>query len=158
MSKVRSPHRWILTLAVLHRGHTAAGAAQAADRLPSAALQVLARLFEPFAAWMAPRYQAAVVKELKKYGLRYEDLYDPQYDLDVDEALKRLPQAVVDARNQRLKRASDISMKHSELPAEVQAVQKPLEGYMGDVLDLVRLENVERAELGTGRPYERHLP
>lgn len=30
---------------------------------------------------MAPRYQAVVAKELRKYGLRYEDLYDPQYDL-----------------------------------------------------------------------------
>ncbi len=30
---------------------------------------------------------------------------------DVDEALKRLPQDVVDARNQRLKRACDINMK-----------------------------------------------
>ena len=38
-------------------------------------------MFEPLVAWMAPRYQAVVVKELKKYGLRYEDLYDPELDL-----------------------------------------------------------------------------
>ena len=31
--------------------------------------------------WMAVRYQAAVAKELKKYGLRYEDLYDPLLDM-----------------------------------------------------------------------------
>lgn len=43
--------------------------------------QVLAKVFDPLVAWMAPRYQAAVGKELVKYGLRYEDLYDPQYDL-----------------------------------------------------------------------------
>lgn len=30
---------------------------------------------------------------------------------DVDEALKRLPQEVLDQRNQRLKRACDINMK-----------------------------------------------
>lgn len=30
---------------------------------------------------MAPRYQAVVGAELRKYGLRYEDLYDPQLDL-----------------------------------------------------------------------------
>jgi ubiquinol-cytochrome c reductase subunit 7 len=107
---------------------------------------------------MAPRYQAAVGHELKKFGLRYEDLYDPQRDLDVDEALRRLPQDVVDARNQRLKRAIDISMKHSELPKEMQEKQTPFVEYMKDTLDLVRLENKERAELGTGRPYERHLP
>ena len=41
-----------------------------------------------------------------------------------------MPQEVVDARNQRLKRASDISMKHSELPAELQAKQTPYEHYL----------------------------
>ena len=43
--------------------------------------QALAKLFDPLVAWMAPRYQAVVARELKKYGLRYEDLYDPQLDL-----------------------------------------------------------------------------
>lgn len=107
---------------------------------------------------MAPRYQAVVGKELKKYGLRYEDLYDPQMDLDVDEALKRLPQDVVDARNQRLKRAIDISMKHSELPKDMQEKQTPFQMYLEDTLELIKLEGEERAELGAGSPYERHLP
>ena len=39
------------------------------------------KLFEPALEWMAIRYQAAVAKELKKYGLRYEDLYDPLLDM-----------------------------------------------------------------------------
>ncbi|GAB4817839.1 hypothetical protein N2152v2_004885 [Parachlorella kessleri] len=118
----------------------------------------LSRLFEPAYAWMATRYQAALSKQLVKYGLRYEDLYDPQQDLDVDEALKRLPQEVVDARNQRLKRASDISMKHSELPKEMQKLQTPFEHYMKDALEQVRLENEERIELNTSKPYDRQLP
>jgi len=107
---------------------------------------------------MAPRYQAAVGKELMKYGLRYEDLYDPQYDLDVDETLRRLPQEVVDARNQRLKRAIDINMKHSELPKDMQEKQTPYNFYLSDTLDLVKLEGKERAELGAGSAYERHIP
>lgn len=118
----------------------------------------LMRLLEPLAALVAPRYQAAVGAELKRYGLRYEDLYDPQLDLDVDEALRRLPASAVDARNQRLKRASDISMKHSELPAEMQAAQTPFAEYAEETLALVRAERAERAEIGTGLPYERHLP
>jgi hypothetical protein len=150
---------------------------------------------------MAPRYQAVVGRELKKYGLRYEDLYDPQMDLvsalvdvacphdswlvvsaslqeepgaaaghqrpskkqlcsphqasrapaclparpthrlnpmlqDVDEALKRLPQDMLDARNQRLRRASDLNMKHSELPKELQQLQTPFELYVKDTLDV----------------------
>lgn len=47
----------------------------------SSAPQALAKLFDPLVAWMAPRYQAVVGRELRKYGLRYEDLYDPQMDL-----------------------------------------------------------------------------
>jgi ubiquinol-cytochrome c reductase subunit 7 len=52
--------------------------------------------------------------------LRYDDLYDDLYDLDVKEALARLPKAETDARNQRLKRAIDQSMKHTYLPKEIQ--------------------------------------
>ena len=107
---------------------------------------------------MAPRYQAAVGKELKKYGLRYDDLFDPQHDLDVEEALRRMPQEVVDARNQRLKRALDLSMKHSALPKEIQEKQTPFNSYLTETLELVKLEGEERAEIGTGQPYQRHLP
>ena len=55
---------------------------------------------------------------------------------DVDEALKRLPQDVLDARNQRLRRASDLSLKHSELPKELQQLQTPFELYVKDTLDV----------------------
>lgn len=55
-----------------------------------------------------------------KSGLRYDDLYDPYYDLDVKEALNRLPREIVDARNQRLKRAIDLSMKHEYLHENLQ--------------------------------------
>jgi hypothetical protein len=53
-------------------------------------------------------------------GLRYDDLYDDLNDLDIKEALNRLPQQEVDARNQRLKRAMDCSMKHAYLPKDLQ--------------------------------------
>ena len=77
---------------------------------------------------------------------------------DVEEALRRLPQEVVDARNQRLKRGIDINMKHAELAPELQAVQTPLEAYLEDTLAQVKLEKAERQALGAGMPYERHLP
>lgn len=47
-------------------------------------------------------------------------MYDPYYDLDVKEALNRLPREIVDARNQRLKRAMDLSLKHVYLPEDLQ--------------------------------------
>ena len=43
--------------------------------------------------------QAAVGAELKKYGLRYDDLLDPTNNLDVNEAMRRLPQEVRRARS-----------------------------------------------------------
>ncbi|PKH69519.1 hypothetical protein CRG98_050114, partial [Punica granatum] len=68
--------------------------------------------------------------------LRYDDLYDPYYDLDVKETLNRLPTEIVDARNQRLKRAMDLSMKHEYLPENLQAMQTPFRGYLKDMLAL----------------------
>ncbi|KAL5684156.1 hypothetical protein ACJX0J_010541, partial [Zea mays] len=68
--------------------------------------------------------------------LRYDDLYDPYFDLDIKEALGRLPREVVDARIQRLKRAMDLSMKHQYLPEDLQAQQVPFRGYLGDMLAL----------------------
>ncbi|KAG8090681.1 hypothetical protein GUJ93_ZPchr0011g27258 [Zizania palustris] len=48
---------------------------------------------------------------LSLYPLRYDDLYDPKHDLDIKEVLEGLPREVVDAQHQRLKRATDLSMK-----------------------------------------------
>lgn len=63
-------------------------------------------------------------RKLKNEGLRYDDLYDPIYDLDIKEALSRLPHEIVDAL-QRLKRAMDLSMKHEYLPDSLQVLPSP---------------------------------
>ena len=43
---------------------------------------------------------------------------------------------MLDARNQRLRRASDLNMKHSELTKEMQQLQTPFELYVKDALDV----------------------
>ncbi|CAA0839610.1 Cytochrome b-c1 complex subunit 7-2 [Striga hermonthica] len=43
-----------------------------------------------------------------------------KYDLDVKEALNRLPKEIVDAKNRRLKSAMDLSMKHDYLLEDLQ--------------------------------------
>ncbi|GBG71491.1 hypothetical protein CBR_g8907 [Chara braunii] len=121
-------------------------------------VRMLNRLAEPAFNWASRRYQAAVAAELKKYGLRWDDLYDEMYDLDVGEALRRLPQSEVDLRNQRLKRAIDHSMKHTYLTKELQEKQTPYAFYVQDVLEQVKLERQERAELGSDMPYNRSIP
>ena len=49
---------------------------------------------------------------------------------DIDVALHRLPQDVVDARMQRLKRAVDCSLKKSYLSKELQDMQTPYSWYL----------------------------
>lgn len=44
-------------------------------------MQALARMFQPLVSWASKRYQASLAERLKDYGLRYDDLYDPQMDL-----------------------------------------------------------------------------
>jgi hypothetical protein len=48
----------------------------------------------------------------------------------VAEALRRLPEDVVVARNARLKRAMDLSLKGTFLPEDLQAQQTPFAHYL----------------------------
>ncbi|KAF8065502.1 hypothetical protein HT031_003103 [Scenedesmus sp. PABB004] len=112
----------------------------------------LARMFSPFVEWAATRYRASLASNLKQYGLRYDDLYDPMMDLDVAEALRRLPADVVVARNARLKRAMDLSLKGTTLPEDLQAKQTPFASYLQDTLDEIKAERTERAQLGAPAP------
>lgn len=58
----------------------------------------------------------------------------------------------LDLRNQRLKRAMDLSMKHTYLPADAQALQTPYAFYLTPALREVEGERAERAALGAGQP------
>uniref|UniRef100_A0A0D6QZB6 Cytochrome b-c1 complex subunit 7 n=1 Tax=Araucaria cunninghamii TaxID=56994 RepID=A0A0D6QZB6_ARACU len=118
----------------------------------------LANVTKSAVDWVTIRYCTTVGNRLRKYGLRYDDLYDETFDLDIQEALNRLPQEVVDARNHRIKRAMDLSMKHEYLPKELQAVQTPYRTYLQDMLELVQAERKEREALGATALYERTIP
>jgi len=48
----------------------------------------------------------------------------------VAEALRRLPPELIVQRNQRLKRAMDLSMKSEKLPKELREKQTPFEHYL----------------------------
>ncbi|XP_051129588.1 cytochrome b-c1 complex subunit 7-like [Andrographis paniculata] len=115
-------------------------------------------LVDPKRNPLAAIHMKAVSKRLRKYGLRYDDLYDPMYDLDVKEALNRLPREIVDARNQRLKRALDLSLKHKYLPEDLQAMQTPFRSYLQEMLALVKRERAEREALGALPLYQRTIP
>ena len=118
----------------------------------------LQSFLDPKKNWFAAQHMKSLSRRLRKYGLRYDDLYDPYYDLDVKEALNRLPKEVVDARHARLKRAIDLSMKHEYLPDNLQSMQTPFRGYLQDMLTLVKRERAEREALGGLPLYQRSIP
>jgi ubiquinol-cytochrome c reductase subunit 7 len=136
------------------------------SRSNTAASETFLKMFSRLSAWfvnprrnpLARLHRDAVAARLRKYGLRYDDLYDPYHDLDIREALARLPREVVDARNARLKRAMDLSMKHQYLPEDVQALQTPFRSYLSDMLALVKKESAEREALGALPLYQRTIP
>ncbi|KAK6137110.1 hypothetical protein DH2020_006130 [Rehmannia glutinosa] len=115
-------------------------------------------LVDPNRNPLAALHMKTLSNRLRNYGLRYDDLYDPMYDLDVKEALNRLPREIVDARNQRLKRALDLSMKHAYLPDDLKAMQTPFRSYLQEMLALVKRERAEREALGALPLYQRSIP
>ena len=86
----------------------AAPAAARATSAPCVCVCLLAK-----AAALAPRAD----------GLRHEDVM--VVTPDVDAALRRMDPYEVDMRNKRLKRAADLSVKHTYLPYELQAKHDP---------------------------------
>ncbi|CAL0319174.1 unnamed protein product [Lupinus luteus] len=119
---------------------------------------LLQSLIDPKKNWLAALHMKTISRRLRNYGLRYDDLYDPYYDIDVQEALNRLPKEVVEARHQRLKRAIDLSMKHQYLPQDLQALQTPFRSYLQEMLAYVKRERAEREALGGLPLYQRTLP
>ncbi|KAF9589816.1 hypothetical protein IFM89_028751 [Coptis chinensis] len=99
--------------------------------------KLMSLLLSPEKNPLARMHKESVSRRLKHYGLRFEDLYDQKEDLDIKEALARLPREIVDARNQRLKRAMDLSMKHEYLSDDLQARQTPFRSYLRDMLALL---------------------
>jgi hypothetical protein len=79
----------------------------------------------------ADGYAGIVASELKKYGLRHQDVL--VVTKDVVETLDRMPKAELDMRNKRLKRAADLSLKHTYLPYDLQEAHDPWADYSKNV-------------------------
>lgn len=74
-------------------------------------------------------------------GLKLDDVRN-EWHPDVQTAISRLSPEELSNRNKRLKRAMDLSLKHSELNKEAQAAVQPLVGYLP--LERAREERLER--------------
>lgn len=93
---------------------------------------------------MAARaYQASVGAELRRYGLRYDDLLN-EYDDEVKDALKKLPPDEIEMRNKRLKRAIDLDIKKTYLPEDLQAEQDVWNPYLRERVSALKEKRLER--------------
>ncbi|KAL1526175.1 hypothetical protein AB1Y20_014903 [Prymnesium parvum] len=83
-------------------------------------------------------YRAKVGKELAAHGLLYEDLLVETEEVKL--ALSRLPKDVLNAREQRLKRAMVLSSQYKELPPDIANQIDPFKPYLSPYLEAIEKE------------------
>jgi len=103
-------------------------------------------LFRRFVGGISDWYKGLVGSRLRRIGLRYEDclLETP----DVERAVKMLPLHEQTLRQRRIKRAFDLSLKHEELPPEIQKLQDPFNFYLQPLVRKARKIREERERHG----------
>ncbi len=87
-----------------------------------------------------------VMGELRKYGLRYEDVLIYENE-DYQRALKYISEEEYQARLRRITRAQQLSLTHEELPKELQALQEPEREYLGELMIEFKRLREEREKL-----------
>lgn len=96
--------------------------------------------------FLASGFKKAVynLSGFNKYGLWRDDMRDETPD--VQEALRRIPQSVVDERNYRILRAMQLSIQKDILPKEQWTKLEDDKLYLTPVLNQVLKEKEEEAE------------
>ena len=121
--------------------------------------KLLLKVFEGPLSAMSKYYRSAVGAELSKYGLRYDDLLDETAKFGRQRSARSaLSQEERDMRQQRLKRAMDLSMKHIYLDEETRKKQTPFDHYLSPTLAEVEAEKAEKVALGSDVAYNRQIP
>lgn len=93
---------------------------------------------------MAARsYQASVGAELRRYGLRYDDLLN-EHDDEVKAALKKLSPEEVEMRHKRLKRAIHLDVKKTYLPEDLQEQEDIWNPYLRSRVEALKKKQLEQ--------------
>ncbi|KAK4535397.1 hypothetical protein CDCA_CDCA04G1422 [Cyanidium caldarium] len=110
---------------------------------------VLLRLpgMRPLVNALAKWYQREVEAELRKYGLRYDDLL-LETDPEVQRAIEQLPPAEYALRLKRFKRALDLSMKKTHLAEDIAAKEDVWNPYIRERLALLERKRQQQIEAG----------
>lgn len=88
-------------------------------------------------------YRASVGDELRRYGLRYDDLLN-EHDPETQKAISQLSPHEVEMRNKRLKRAMDTDIKRTYLSEDIQKAEDPWNPYLRTRIEELRKERLER--------------
>lgn len=88
-------------------------------------------------------YRASVANELRKFGLRYDDLLN-EFDDEVKLAIEKLPKEELEMRNKRLKRALDLDLKQTYLPEHLQKEVDVWNPYLTKRIEALKQERLER--------------
>lgn len=91
----------------------------------------------------ARAYQASVAAELRRYGLRYDDLLN-EYDEEVKHAIATLPPEELEMRNKRLKRALDLDVKQTFLSEDLQQEVDVWNPYLRSRVEALKQKRLER--------------
>lgn len=91
----------------------------------------------------AHAYQASVAAELRRYGLRYDDLLNEK-DPEVQAALAQLTPLEMELRNKRLKRAIDLDVKKTYLTEDVQEKEDIWNPYLSSRVEKLKQRRFER--------------
>uniref|UniRef100_A0A7S1T6U0 Cytochrome b-c1 complex subunit 7 n=1 Tax=Compsopogon caeruleus TaxID=31354 RepID=A0A7S1T6U0_9RHOD len=97
----------------------------------------------PMVSWMSKSYQAAVESELRKFGLRYDDLLNED-DPEVKRAIENLPAEEQELRWKRLKRAMDLDLKKTYLHPDMAKEVDVWNPYIRDRIEVMKRERVDR--------------
>jgi ubiquinol-cytochrome c reductase subunit 7 len=101
----------------------------------------------PLVSALARWYRREVEQELRKYGLRYDDLII-EADPDVSVALEQLPPVEQELRWKRLKRALDLSMKKTYLAEHIAQQEDVWNPYLRERVALLKQKRQELLESG----------
>jgi ubiquinol-cytochrome c reductase subunit 7 len=133
-------------------GGAAGGEDEESAPSPRAALAAMSMLgkiilslpgVRPAVGRIARMYQASVGAELKRYGLRYDDLLN-EHEPEVQRAISQLSPLESELRNKRLKRAFDLDVKKTYLPADLQAKEDVWNPYLRKRVDALKRDRLER--------------
>jgi len=83
-------------------------------------------------------------KHLRKYGLKFDDTLDEATEPNVKRAVELLSPELRLARQRRILRAVDLSLKKEHLPKELQDKYDPFDHYLWPIVDQLNARDYDR--------------